>query len=413
MDATILHADCNSFYVSCEMSQDPTLRGKAVVVGGDVEARHGIVLARSELAKRAGIKTGHVIWQAKRLCPGLIVLPPNYRLYLRMSHEFREILGSYSGRVEPFGLDECWVGLGTDTIEQGEKVANEIRKRTWEELGITVSVGVANNKVMAKLGSDLKKPDATTVLRPEDYERLVWPLPATDLLYVGHATEEKLKRVGITTIGGIAQASPHYLKSLLGINGEMLWRFASGLDKTPVADTGYSPVIKSIGNSTTTPRDLVNMEDVKLTMWVLAESVAERLRDGGFRASTVQIHIRDNALVSFERQVKLNKPTQLAHEIVRAAMQLFAAHYDFTRQKPIRSLGVRGADLETVDGCVQLSMLMEDQKRINQELVEKAIDGIRARFGHFAVQRGSLLIDRIGEINPKDDHVIHPVSYLG
>lgn len=412
MDATILHADCNSFYVSCEMSQNPTLRGSAVVVGGDVEARHGIVLAKSDLAKRAGIKTGHVIWQAKRLCPGLIVLPPNYRLYLRMSHEFREILDDYSGRVEPFGLDECWIGLGSDTIEQGEKVANKIRKRVWDELGITVSVGVANNKIMAKLGSDLKKPDATTVIRPENYERLVWPLPAADLLYVGHATEEKLRRAGITTIGGIAQASPHLLKTLLGINGEMLWRFAAGEDKTPVADTGYAPVIKSIGNSTTTPRDLVNMEDVKLTIWVLAESVAERLRDGGFRARTVQIHIRDNALVSFERQVKLNRPTQLAHEIVRAAMQLFTAHYDFARQKPIRSLGVRGADLETVDGCVQLSMLMEDSKRINQELVEKAIDGIRARFGHFAVQRGCLLIDRIGEINPKDDHVIHPVSYL-
>jgi DNA polymerase-4 len=328
-----------------------------------------------------------------------------------MSHETREIFGDYTGRVEPFGLDEAWLGLGRDSIEQGRKAADEIRKRIWDELGITVSIGVADNKIIAKLGSDLRKPDATTVIAPEDYPRLVWPLPVGDLLYVGRSTETKLMRLGYKTIGDVAKSSPHAMRGLLGKNGELIWTFANGLDKSPVADTGSAPDIKSIGNSATLPRDLVNVEDVQITFWMLAEAVAERLREHRFRARVLQIHVRDNALKCFERQVKLRNPTQLAGEMVQTAMQLFNQNYDFSRQQPIRSLGVRGADLETVDGCIQLSMLAEDRKRINQELIENAIDGIRQRFGHFSVQRGCLFADRIGAISPKDQHVIHPVSY--
>ena len=412
MDDIKLHVDMNAAYYSIEASDNPTLRGKAVVVGGDEAARHGIVLAKSDLAKQTGIKTGNTLVDARRKCPGLIVVPPNFRLYLRVAREFRAILGDYSGRVEPFGIDECWVGLGRDTFEQGQKTADEIRRRVWDELGITASVGVAATKIMAKLGSDLKKPDATTVIRPEDYERMVWPLPASDLLMVGPSTAEKLLRAGITTIGGIAQASPHYLKSLLGVNGLMLYRFANGLDKDSVADTGYVRKEESVSHSITLPRDIKSVDEVRLTAWMLAEAVAERLRDGGFRARTVQLYVRDNALASFQRQAKVKRPTQLAHEIVPAAMQLFARNYDFGRQKPIRSMGIRMADLETVHGNVQLSFLMEDAKRIKQEQIEKAIDGIRDRFGHFAVQRACMLSDPIGRINPKGDHVIHPVSYL-
>lgn len=410
-NSIILHADMNAFYVSCEVSENPSLRGKAVVVGGDVEARHGIVLAKSDLAKKAGVKTGHAIWQAKQLCPNLIVLPPNYRLYLRFSRETREIFGDYTGRVEPFGLDEAWLGLGRTSYAEGVRVADEIRRRVWEELGITASVGVADNKIMAKLGSDYKKPNATTLFRPEDYADKVWPLPACELLYVGRATTKKLTRLNINTIGDIARSDPALLKQMMGINGEMLWRFANGYDRSPVCDVGYAPGIKSIGNSTTTPRDMVTREDVRLTMWVLAESVAERLREQRFRGRTVQIHVRDCDLYSFERQTKLRKPTQLAHEIVAAGMALFDAHYDLSTQKPLRSIGVRVADLETEDGCVQLSMIAKDSQRIKLEDIERAIDGIRQRFGHFAVMRASLLGDRIGDINPKDDHIIHPVGW--
>lgn len=394
------------------MSEMPSLRGKAVVVGGDAEARHGIVLAKSDKAKAAGIKTGLVLWQAKMLCPNLLILPPNYRLYLRMSRELRAIMEDYSGYVEPFGLDEAWIGLGREPIEEGTRIANEIRRRAWEELGITVSVGVADNKIMAKLGSDYKKPNATTVIRPEDYERIVWPLPVGDLLYVGPATEKKLRRVGIETLGQLANTPMNIVRSMLGINGEMLWRFANGNDTSEVAPAGHAPDIKSIGNSTTTPRDLTTTEDIRLTMWVLAESVAERLREHGFRAQTIQIYMRDNKLASMERQIKLRRPTKLADEISHAAMDLFCANYDLATHNPIRSLGVRGTNLITDDGNVQLSMLAEDTRRIKQELIEHAIDGIRKRYGHFAVQRASMLGDRIGEINPKDDHIIHPIGYV-
>ena len=191
----------------------------------------------------------------------------------------------------------------------------------------------------------------------------------------------------------------------------MLWRFANGLDKSPVADTGYVREEESVSHSITLPRDIQTVGEVQLTAWMLAEAVAERLRDGGFRARTVQLYVRDNTLLSLQRQAKVKRPTQLAHEIVPAVMQLFARHYDFARQNPIRSLGIRMADLETVHGNVQLSFLMEDTKRIKQEKIEKAIDGIRDRFGHFAVQRACMLTDNIGRINPVGDHVIHPVSY--
>lgn len=412
MDQTILHADMNSFYVSCEMSEKPLLRGKAVVVGGDVEQRHGIVLAKSDLAKRAGIQTGQAIWQAKQLCPNLIVLPPNYRLYLRISKETRKIFDSYTGYVEPFGLDEAWLGLGDATLDEGRMVADDIRKRVWLELGIAASVGVSDNKIFSKLGSDYEKPDATTVFGHNNYASMVWPLPVKDLLYVGRATEKKLFNCGIYTIGALANTPPEVLKRILGKNGLMLWRFANGYDRTPVANTGYCHDIKSIGNSTTTPRDLMDAEDVKRTFWVLAESVAERLRENGFRARTIQISIRDNELFSFERQMKLERPTQIAHDIIDTAMQLFTNNYDLQHSKPIRSLGVRGCDLETVDGCIQLSMIPEDSKRLNLEIIENTIDGIRQRFGHFAIMWGSLLVDSsIGDINPRDDHIIHPVSF--
>lgn len=411
LDQTILHADMNAFYVSCEMSENPSLRGKAVIVGGDVEQRHGIVLAKSDVAKKAGIQTGHAIWQAQQLCKDLIVLPPNYGLHLRISRETREIFDDYTGHVEPFGLDEAWLGLGDATLEDGRIVAVDIRKRVWLELGITASVGVADNKIMSKLGSDYEKPDATTVLSCNDYPNLVWPLPAKDLLYVGRSTAKKLSNCGIYTIGDLANTPPEILQRILGKNGVILWRFANGYDRSPVASTGFCHDIKSIGNSTTTPRDLVELEDVKLVFWILGESVAERLRENRFRARTIQISIRDNELVAFQRQMKLARPTQVAHDIVEAAMQLFVKNYDFKHHKPIRSLGVRGCDLETVDGYVQLSMIPEDIKKQNIETIENTIDGIRQRFGHFAIMRGSLLVDKsFGNINPKDDHVIHPVS---
>lgn len=413
-ERVILHVDCNAFYYSCEASRDLSLLSKPVVIGGDVEARHGIVLAKSDQAKARGIKTGNAIWQAKAACPNLIVLPPNYALYKFLSDESRQIFNDYSDRVEPFGLDESWIDVtGNETLDTAKLLADQIRERFIRELGISVSIGIANNKITAKLGSDYKKPNATTLIKPESYQQMVWPLPAEDLLYVGPSTKRKLHSRYMRTIGDICQTPIDVLRQMFGKNGEMLWYFANGLDTSPVAPLGCEQQMKSIGNSTTTPYDLQCMDDVKLTFWVLAESVAQRLRSHGFRCGTVQISIRDKELKSFERQIKLSHPTQLAYDLMQTAMALFQRHYDFNQQLPIRSVGLRGCSLTAANGEYQLSLFEEDNKPHKLELLENTIDQIRDRFGHFALMRGSLLINSIGAINPKDDHTIHPVSYFG
>lgn len=394
MSGAILHVDCNAFYVSCEMSENPSLRGKAVVVGGDIEARHGIVLAKSDRAKAAGIKTADTIGEAKRCCANLIILPPNYPLYMRVSREVREILGDYSGHVEPFGIDEAWVGLEGDSLAQGAQLADRIRRRIRREIGITTSVGVAANKVMAKLGSDYQKPDATTVIASADYASMVWPLSVGELLGAGGATQKKLARIGIFAIGYLAHADPENLRRMLGVCGVLLWQYANGYDRTPVAQAGAVPDVESVSHSTTTPQDLCSEEQVRRTYWVLGEAVAARLRELRLRARTVQIQLRDNAFHTLERQAKIKRPSNLADEIVCTAMALFRANYDLSCQNPLRSVGVRCADVETEDGYVQLSMFEDERRRIQQEAVERAIDAIRFRFGPFAIRRASLLEDQ-------------------
>ena len=300
---------------------------------------------------------------------------------------------------------------GNESLHTANLLSEKIRKRFISELGITASVGIANNKITAKLGSDFKKPNASTLITPDDYERMVWPLPASDLLYVGPSTTQKLAKVGIMTIGDIARSAPQTMRLLLGKNGEMIHAFARGEDTTEVAFTGQTQKIKSIGNSTTTPRDLINDDEIRLTFWVLAESVAERLRTHGFRAKTMQIYVRDKHLSGFERQTVLHHPSQLAFEFVEAAMVLFQRNYSFDRQPPVRSIGIRGCNLVPDMGMTQMSFIMEDNRRAKLEIMESTMDHLRARYGHFVIQRASMLADPIGQINPKDDHTIHPVSY--
>lgn len=411
MARTILHCDLNSFYASVECLYRPELFGKPVVVGGDVEARHGIVLTKNTLAKQAGVKTGEALWQAKQKCPGLICLPPDYRKYLRFSRLARNIYADYSDRIESFGIDECWISVtgSTHLFGEGAQIADTIRRRLREELGITGSVGVSFNKIFAKLGSDLKKPDATTIITQENFRDVVWPLPVGELLYVGRSTQNKLENRGVFTIGELARRDVHSLRLQLGVWGETLWNFANGLDNAPVSLSGEESFIKSIGNSTTTPRDLVNEEDVKLVLFVLAESVAARLRCHGLKCRTVAIHVRNNELFSFERQGKLPAPSFISSDIVRRAMELFRQYY--TWDKPIRSIGVRGADLVTAARLVQLD-LFETNKEEQEEL-ERTVDRLRERFGPYCIQRCALLQDaKLTGFNPKDDHVIHPISYF-
>jgi len=384
-----------------------------VAVGGDVEARHGIILAKNQHAKKYNIKTGEAIWQAKQKCPELIVLPPNFELYLRFSRMAREIYSDYTDQIESFGLDEVWADVtGTTKLSAGgEALANEIRERIKYELGITVSIGVSYNKVFAKLGSDYKKPDAVTVFTRENYRERIWPLPASDLLYVGPATTKKLRSYGIHTIGQLAQTPPDILRRWFGKWGLVLSCFASGNDTSPVARTGDEAVIKSIGNSTTTPRDLTCDGDASIVFWMLAESVAERMREGGFLCRTVQITLRDNELHSFERQTKLQTPTCLASELHASAMRLLRANYNWS--KPLRSIGLRGTDLMPASIPIQLSMFEDAEKRDRCERLERTVDDIRRRFGHYAIGRAAIIMDStLTNINPKDDHTIHPVGFF-
>ena len=412
MDRIILHSDLNNFYASVECLYNPKLRGKPVAVAGDPEARHGIVLAKSYEAKRYGVQTGDPLWMAQQKCRDIVFVPPHYDRYMQFSKIAREIYSEYTNQVEPFGLDECWLDVtgSVNLFGEGKVIADNLRQQIRQELGVTVSVGVSYNKIFAKLGSDFKKPDATTVITSDHFREIVWPLPVSELLYVGRATHSKLKRYGIHTIGDLAAADQCFLESILGKNGLTLWLFANGLDTSPVSNIGAKSLIKSVGNSTTTPRDLTSDEDVKITLYVLCESVSARMREYDFICRTVQIGMRDNELFSYERQGKLAYPNRTAKGMAEKAFELYKQSH--TSGKPIRSLSVRACDLDVSEN-EQLSLLPEIAAIQKQEDLERSVDELRRRFGHFSVQRGLLLADReLSSLNPKDDHVIHPVSFF-
>lgn len=413
MERIILHSDCNSFYASVECLHHPEIREKPVAVGGDIEQRHGIILAKNQLAKQFHVSTGEAIWQAKQKCPELIVLPPDFPLYLRFSQMAKKIYLDYSSRVEPFGLDEAWLDITSreNQKDKGEKTAQEIRKRIREELGITVSIGVSYNKIFAKLGSDYRKPDAVTLITKENYRQIAWPLPVSDLLYVGPATKRKLNGFGVHTIGELAQTPVEILRSKFGKIGDILWCFSNGLDSSPVADFQNQPIVKSIGNSTTAPRDLESGEDVKMILYVLADSVARRLREQGLKGRTIHISVRDNSLFSFTRQKTLLSYTNLTGEIAREALSLFREHYQWKR--PVRSVGISVSDLEADTICSQTGLFCDEVKREKMERLDKALDRLKVRFGTFAVQPAVLLKDRkLSGFDPKNDHIIHPVGYF-
>ena len=416
MERAILHCDLNKFYASVECLYNPSIRNKPVVVGGSEETRHGIVLTGNEIAKgKFGVKTGMSLFEARMLCPDLVVVPPNYPRYLRFSRLAREIYADYTDQIEAFGLDECWLDVtGCDYLfGTPEQIAHKIRKRIRSELGITASVGVSWNKIFAKLGSDYKKPDAVTVISKQNMKEVVWPLPAGDLLYVGRATERKLRSRCITTIGELAEAKPDQLALFLGKMGYVLSSFANGYDNAPVAKISAESPIKSIGNGVTAPRDLVCNEDVKLVMTVLAESVAKRLRKHGFKCRGISIGIRDKNLVSFTRQKKLSRATQETAAVTREAYSLFLQSYDFEKDPPIRALTVSAFDLRDERECFQLD-LFEDAAALDKaEKLDRAIDRLQDRFGTACVQRAILLKDKkLTSFDPYEKHIIHPVSYF-
>ena len=303
--------------------------------------QHGIVLTANYVAKRKGVKTGMALWQAKQVCPDLIFVPPRMDLYLKFSSMLREIYSEYTNQVEPYGCDEAWLDVTDSSLLKGDgrKIAEEINRSVKKELGITVSIGISWNKIFAKLGSDYKKPDGITEFNRTNYRELIWKLPVSDLLYVGRSTNRTLQKYGIRTIGELARTDPSFLERQLGKMGLVIFSFANGWDDSPVAAESYHAPIKSIGNSTTTPRNLECDQDVQIILMALAESVAARLRKHGFRCNVVSISIRDNELYHFSRQKKIQEPTDITDEIMRAAYQLFKENYHWSR--PIRSLGMQ------------------------------------------------------------------------
>ena len=413
MSRTILHVDMNNFYASVECLYRPEIRHLPVAVAGDPANRHGIILAKNMLAKKLGVKTGEAIWQAQLKAPNLVTVPPDFRKYLKFSRLARKILYDYTDQVEPFGIDENWIDVSGSAalFGDGSSIANSIRLRIREELGITVSIGVSFNKVFAKLGSDLKKPDAVTIIPKDRYKTIVWPLPVEDLLYVGRSTLKKLHNIGVMTIGNLATCDTEVLHSVLGKWGDVLWLFANGHDASPVRKINESAAVKSIGNGTTCPRDLTDNEDVRLVFTVLAESIAARLRDYGLKATSIQIHVRDNMLYSFSSQKKITKATYLSDDILQAAMELFTGFYTWSR--PIRSISLRAIDLVTEKDYVELSLFEDNEKLLAQENLAHTIDCLRRRFGHAAVIKASYLLDsKLTGFNPKEDHTIHPVSFF-
>lgn len=413
MERVILHSDMNNCYASIELLYRPELRGKPVAVGGDPEARHGIVLAKDQIAKRAGVKTGMALWQARQVCPDIVFVPPRMDLYLKFSRLAHEIYGEYTDKQEAFGIDESWLDVTESCSIKGDgmAVANQISSRIKKELGITVSIGVSWNKIFAKLGSDYKKPDAITEISKENYKEIVWPLKAEELLYVGRATKRKLNQYGIRTIGELATADRKFLHRTLGKMGVVLSVFANGDDQTPVSYEDEHAPIKSIGNSTTTPRDLENETDVSIITYLLAESVSARLRENHFVGDVIEISVRDNELHSFTRQRKISMPTNITSEIGSYAMQIFKENYNWN--KPIRSIGVRVADLMTDTVPVQLDLFNNQERRDRQHKMDLAVDEIRRRFGYYSIQRGMMYQDRrLSSVNAKDDHTVHPHGYM-
>ena len=428
MGRTILHSDCNCFYASVELLHHPELRGKPVAVGGDPEARHGIVLTADYTAKRYGVKTGMALWQAKQVCPDITFLPPRMDLYLRFSRMAQEIYAEYTDKREPYGIDESWLDV-TDSVSikgDGYHIAEEISSRMKKELGITVSVGVSFNKIFAKLGSDYKKPDAITTMYKDEFKAKAWPLPVSDLLYVGSVTNKKLQGMGIKTIGGLAMTDEDLLVRKFGKVGSILWAFANGYDDSPVKLENTSAPIKSVGNSTTTPKDMETDEDVKIVLYILAESVAARLRENGFRCRTVEINIRDKDLYHFSKQMKLKNASNITAEIAEAGYKLYKENYKLPAdeeekknsipefyQKPLRSIGIRGTDLVNDYFWEQLDMFTDPQYREKQMKMDDAVDVIRKRFGFYSIQRGLMYRDRmLSAVNAREDHTVHPHGYF-
>ena len=391
MERVILHVDMNNFYASVECMLNPELKNYPIAVCGNQEERHGIVLAKNYKAKAFGVSTGETIWQAKGKCPNLVVVPPHYDEYVKYSKKARAIYERFTDKVEPFGMDECWLDVSASTrlFGNGEKIANKIRKTINFELGLTVSVGVSFNKIFAKLGSDMKKPDAVTVITKDSFKNMIWNLPASDLLGIGRATTKKLASYGITTIGQVANWPLDFFQRKFGKNGETIWRFANGLDDSEVITRNIEFLDKSCGHGITALADLEDSSEVWRFMLELSQDIGHRLLTFNKKAKGVAISVRDNQLFTKQWQCSIPLATQSPSIIAKEAFSLFEKNYSW--KHPIRSITVQAISLVPMDYTEQIDLFYDAEKTSRIEAIDKAVDEIRSRYGYNAIKNAALL----------------------
>ena len=409
MDRVILHCDCNGFFASVELIDRPELRDVPMAVAGDPKNRTGIILAKNELAKGFGIKTAETVYAAKRKCPGLVLVPPRHRRYQEVSRRVNQVYLRYTDQVEPFGIDESWLDVtGSLSLLKttGPRLADELRAVVREEIGITISVGVSFCKILAKMGSDLKKPDATTVLTRENFRDRIWPLPAGDLMFAGRSTVQLLEKHGMKTIGDIARAQRDELIKLMGKGGELLWNYANGIDEDPVRSAEHYEEVKSIGNGMTFPRDLMTMEELRAGITMLADEVSTRMREHGVKCQTLAVQMKDPALKTISRQATLKHPTRLQAELIEQAMKLI--HANWRAGAPVRALTLTASHLIPEEQDASQLSLFEDEgakRREKLEKLEDAVYKIRSRFGSESIRVGApdAILGHTRRNQPEDD----------
>lgn len=400
-ERVILHCDCNSFFASVETVLNPEYKNVPMAVCGSQEDRHGIVLAKNELAKKYNIKTAETVVSAKKKCPSLVIARPHHKEYVKYSRRVNEIYARYTDLIEPFGIDESWLDVTSSQklFGTGYEIAERIREEVKREIGITVSIGVSFNKVFAKLGSDYKKPDAVTVIDKSNYKRIAFPLPVGDLLFVGKKTAEGLSLMGIRTIGELAECSMEILKMRFGKAGELLHKYACGLDDSPVVSE--SEDAKSVGSGFTFRHDLHSKDEWRIGIEYLADDIATRLRRMNLKCSTVQLTIKDEYLRSVQRQRPQSPPSNLAREIADTAYKILLK--EWSEQKPIRMLTVTGTNLVREDMVAeQIDFFSEGMDSANREKSKKreeTVDKIRQKFGDDAILNGAIIDTDIGIYN--------------
>ena len=388
-DRIIMHIDVNSAFLSwqavynIQRGEKTDLREIPSAVGGNQADRHGIILAKSIPAKKHGVKTGEVIWQARQKCPELVIVPPNYYLYMKCSNTLYELMKGYSPLLQRFSIDELFLDYTGLEPHFGDPVAaaHLIKDHIREELGFTVNIGISHNKLLAKIAGDLKKPDMVHTLWRSEIPAKMWPLPVGDLFMVGRRTQKKLLDLNITTIGELANADIKLLRSKLKSYGNLIWCYANGLDESPV-HTGYFLQMKGIGNSTTIRFDVNDYSTAYKVLLSLTESVAFRLRAAGSCCRVVVVEIRTSGLNYYTHQRRLHNSTNITGEIYSNVVSLFNEAW---KGEGIRHLGVRVTDL-CCDEYMQAS-IFDEKYADKKQALDTVIDAIRGKYGNTAVMR--------------------------